>query len=92
MGTVYIFLLEKEMSIFAAFEKCVEKLLGVDTDMEWINEKAQLFGIETEGKSRIDVIHEIQQAEGNKPCFGTCNGLCEHSECCFYDACICYGF
>ena len=80
------------MTLFATLEKCVSKFLGIDTDLSWVNEKANFLGIDTEGKSKIDVIHDIQQAEGNAPCFGTCNGQCDHSECCFFDACIRYGF
>ena len=80
------------MTIFATLEKFATKLLGIDTGLEWVNEKALDLGIDTEGKSNIDVIHEIQQAESNEPCFGSCNGHCNHCDCCFYDACVSYGF
>jgi hypothetical protein len=80
------------MTIFATLEKFATKVLGIDTGLEWVNEKAQYLGIDTEGRSNIDVIHDIQLAEGNDPCFGSCKGQCESCDCCFYDACIRYGF
>ena len=86
------FKLEKTMTLFATFEKFAGKLFGTDTSLEWVNEKAEYLGVDTEGRSNIDVIHDIQRAEGNEPCFGSCNGQCDHCDCCFYDACISYGF
>lgn len=80
------------MTIFATLEKFATKMLGIDTGLEWVNEKADYLGVDTEGKAKIEVIHDIQRAEGNEPCFGSCNGNCEHCDCCFYDACIRYGF
>ena len=41
------------MTIFATLEKFATKLLGIDTGLEWINEKALYLGIDTEGKSNI---------------------------------------
>ena len=80
------------MTIFATLERFAGKLLGIDTGLEWVNEKAEYLDVDTEGRSNIDVIHDIQSAEGNDSCFGTCQGNCDNGSCCFHDACIRYGF
>jgi hypothetical protein len=80
------------MTILATLEKFADKLFNIAMELDWVNEKAEFLGVDTEGRDKIDVIHDIQQAEGNEPCFGNCDGQCDHCDCCFYDACIRHGF
>jgi hypothetical protein len=56
--------------------------------MTEVKEKAKALGI-TAGKiKKVELIHAIQIAEGNTPCFGTSNGQCVHTDCCFMDDCL----
>jgi len=50
--------------------------------------KAKSLGIHPEGMERAEIIRAIQRAEGNTPCFGTSNGKCIHTACCFRDECM----
>lgn len=53
-----------------------------------IKKKAKGLGI-AEGKmKKAELIHTIQQEEGNRPCFGRSNGQCEYSDCCFMRDCL----
>jgi len=53
-----------------------------------IKEKARTLGINPGKMKKVELIHAIQQAEGNTPCFGTSNGQCVYTNCCFIDDCI----
>ena len=53
-----------------------------------IKEKAKSLGIKPGSMKKADLIHEIQKAEGCTPCFGTANGGCPHTNCCFMDDCL----
>ncbi len=53
-----------------------------------IKEKAVELGIDITKKKKKDLILEIQAAEGNEQCFGTNDGNCPYTDCCFWDDCI----
>jgi hypothetical protein len=53
-----------------------------------IKRKAKNLGITPGKMSKTDLIRTIQQAEGYTPCFGTTNGHCWQSECCFMTDCL----
>jgi hypothetical protein len=38
---------------------------------------------------KVELVHAIQKAEGNTPCFGNSNnGTCPHTNCCFRSDCF----
>ncbi|MBI5194774.1 MAG: hypothetical protein HZA10_00460 [Nitrospirae bacterium] len=54
-----------------------------------IKEKAKKLGIEPKSGTKKEVlIHFIQTAEGNSPCFGTAKDYCDQWGCCFRDDCL----
>ena len=53
-----------------------------------VKTKAKELGIAPGKMKKIELIHAIQTAENNTPCYGTCNGWCEQSECCFITDCV----
>ncbi|MHC4645714.1 MAG: SAP domain-containing protein [Planctomycetota bacterium] len=53
-----------------------------------LGKKAKPFGIKADNMSKMDLIHAIQHAEGNTPCFGTSNGQCPYTDCCFMEDCL----
>ncbi len=53
-----------------------------------IQMKAKNVGVNPGKMNKIDLIHAIQTAEGNKPCFGCSNGSCIYSDCCFMADCL----
>lgn len=53
-----------------------------------IKKKAQRLGIKPGKMSKVDIIHAIQSAENNTPCYGTTNGECSQSGCCFIKDCL----
>jgi hypothetical protein len=57
-------------------------------ELDWIVEKAQTLGIDTEKTARHHLIRTIQAAEGNTPCFGDSNGGCQEAACCFRQECL----
>jgi hypothetical protein len=56
--------------------------------MPEIKQKAQGLGITPGKMSKLDLIHAIQVAEGCRPCFGTSNGQCPYTDCCFLKDCF----
>lgn len=62
----------------------VNKRLGINE----IQLKAQNLGIEPGKMNKTDLIHAIQTAEGNSPCFGWSKGNCTHTDCCFMADCL----
>jgi len=56
--------------------------------MDQIKRKASKLGIKPGKMSKTDLIRTIQQAEGFTPCFGTTNGQCWQSDCCFMQDCL----
>jgi len=57
------------------------------TSVEY-EKKAEALGINPEGMEETELIQAIQQAEGYTPCFGTSDGQCSHTDCCFMQDCL----
>jgi len=58
-------------------------------DLKDIKEKAKKLGIEPKlGIKKEVLIHSIQAAEGNFPCFATAKDYCDRLECCWRNDCI----
>ena len=55
---------------------------------ELIRQKAISLGIQPGQMNKVELIHSIQRAEGNNPCFGTSNGQCPYTDCCFMADCL----
>jgi len=53
-----------------------------------IKARAKDLGIIPGKKKKAELIHAIQIAEGNTPCFGTSNGQCIYTDCCFRHDCL----
>ena len=54
--------------------------------MEEIRAKAKELGVKTSKLKKAELILKIQAVEGNEQCYGTTNGSCPYTECCFrYD-------
>ncbi len=54
-----------------------------------IRAKAKPLGINPGKMKKLELIHSIQKAEGNTPCFGKSNnGQCPYTDCCFMDDCL----
>jgi len=56
--------------------------------MAEIEQKAISLGIQPGQMNKAELIHSIQRAEGNTSCFGTSNGQCSHTDCCFMADCL----
>ena len=56
--------------------------------MPKIKAKAKKLGLTPGKMKKTELIHSIQTAEQNSPCYGTSNGYCDQSECCFLDDCV----
>lgn len=58
-------------------------------DLKEIKEKAKKLEIKPKVWMKKEVlIHSIQTAEGNFPCFGTAKDYCDQLQCCFRDDCL----
>ena len=53
-----------------------------------VKKKAKGLGIQPGKMKKIDLIHSIQTAENNAPCYGTSNGECSQTACCFMQDCL----
>lgn len=53
-----------------------------------IQAKARGLGINPANMKKADLIHSIQRAEHNTPCYGTSKGQCQHTNCCFIVDCL----
>jgi hypothetical protein len=76
------------MSIASMIEKCISMVIGKDTCMVDIEEMARQCGINTENMDKVEMVRAIQQTQGNEPCYGTSDGQCDHSDCCFMADCL----
>jgi len=56
--------------------------------MPEIRDKAKALGTNPGKMKKVELIHAIQQAEGNTACFGTSNGYCPYTDCCFMQDCL----
>lgn len=53
-----------------------------------IQMKAKELGINPGKMNKTELIHTIQTAEGNTPCYGWSNGNCPYTDCCFMADCL----
>ena len=49
---------------------------------------AKKLGINSFGKSKMELIREIQRKEGHFDCFGTASAYCDQEKCTFRSACL----
>ena len=56
--------------------------------MPEIKRKAKRLGVSAGKMKKAELIHSIQEAEGYTPCFGTSNGECQYTNCCFMPECL----
>jgi hypothetical protein len=57
--------------------------------MQEVREKAKALGLKkTFGLSKVELIRQIQRAEGNFDCFGTAKDFCDQFRCCFREDCL----
>ena len=56
--------------------------------LEKIREKARALGLDSVQLKKGDLIHAIQIAEGNFPCFLTATDSCSQTGCCWRDDCL----
>jgi hypothetical protein len=56
--------------------------------MQEVRTIAKSLGINSFGKTKADLIREIQRKEGNFDCFGTADGYCDQEECIFRSTCL----
>ncbi|UCE98938.1 MAG: Rho termination factor N-terminal domain-containing protein [Planctomycetota bacterium] len=53
-----------------------------------LKEKAKALGVTPGKMKKTELIHSIQQAEGNSQCFGKSKGQCVQTDCCFMKDCV----
>jgi hypothetical protein len=56
-------------------------------NMTEIKAKAKDLGINPGKMKKVDLVRAIQMAECNNPCYGTNDGSCPWTECCFMGDC-----
>ena len=56
--------------------------------MAEIKEKAKNHGIDPGNMKKTELIHAIQRSEGNNTCYGTTNGTCQWTLCCWRTDCL----
>lgn len=56
--------------------------------MQEVRVIAKSLGINSFGKTKADLIREIQRAEGNFDCYGSAHGYCDQLECIFRSSCL----
>lgn len=64
------------------------KTLGKSMTMAELKNKARNLGVNPGGMKKTELIHAIQRAEGYTPCYGTTDGTCSWTECCFRQDCL----
>lgn len=58
-------------------------------NVQQVREKARSFGIKTSRAKKMDLIRNIQAAEGNFACFGSAiNGFCDQAACLWRTDCL----
>jgi hypothetical protein len=53
-----------------------------------IKKKAQQVGIKPGKMTKTELIHAIQKGENYSPCYGTLNGHCPYTNCCWMSDCL----
>ncbi len=57
--------------------------------MQEIRNMAKLLGVKTSRLSKVDLVRQIQIAEGNFECFATAqDGVCDRQDCLWRDDCF----
>ena len=56
--------------------------------MAQIKTKAKGLGINPANMKKMELIHAIQRSEGVSQCYGTTNGQCQWTNCCFRSDCL----
>ena len=56
--------------------------------MTEIRAMAKRLGVNSFGKTKADLIREIQRKEGNFDCYATSNGYCDQHQCIFRSSCL----
>ncbi len=56
--------------------------------MTEIKEKAKYLGIDASKMKKVELVRAIQKAEGYNTCYGTSNGTCQQTECCWRWDCL----
>jgi len=56
--------------------------------MQEVRAIAKGMGIKSFGKTKADLIREIQRAEGNFDCYGSAEDFCDQLECLFRESCL----
>lgn len=52
-----------------------------------IKQKARELGLTPGKMKKVELVRAIQLAEGNTPCYGTSDGNCPFTDCCFIADC-----
>jgi len=61
---------------------------GDKMDLATVKKMAKGLGLAPGRKTKVELIHAIQKAEGNFDCFGTAIDYCDQMDCCFKDECL----
>lgn len=56
--------------------------------MQELRAIAKGLGINSFGKSKADLIREVQRAEGNFDCYGSARDFCDQGDCAFRESCL----
>ena len=56
--------------------------------MNDVVKRAKKLGIKAKAVKKVDLIRQIQRAEGNFDCFGTALDFCDQWKCCFREDCL----
>ncbi len=64
------------------------QVLEQSMKMPQIKAKARGLGITLGKMKKVELIHSIQLAENCTPCYGTSNGDCLQTDCCFRKDCF----
>jgi len=56
--------------------------------MQEVHAMAKQRGINSFGKTKAELIREIQRKEGNFDCYGSAQGSCDQESCSFRSSCL----
>jgi len=56
--------------------------------MQEVRAMAKSKGVKSFGKTKTQLIRDIQLKEGNFDCYGTAVDYCDQTECCFRSSCL----
>ena len=64
------------------------KVVQEQMNMSKLRKKAKGLDITPGQMKKVELIHNIQMAEGCTPCYGTTDGECAQTDCCFIHDCL----